>query len=156
MIRRPPRSTRTATLFPYTTLFRSNLEKIHVAARYSGHFESLGGGIGQADSERVGPGWNIVGRVRVPFGRARNRYRNVRHVARKIEARYHHRTGAIGFKAAVVKPERFRNPPRRMIGVPVQRFAMGKGLGVELGVLAAGQSDCRRRFRASPDRKRGV
>src|SRR3546814_18490036 len=41
-----------------------NLEKIHVAARYSGHFESLGGGIGQADSERVGPGWNIVGRVR--------------------------------------------------------------------------------------------
>src|SRR3546814_20613121 len=24
MIRRPPRSTRTATLFPYTTLFRSN------------------------------------------------------------------------------------------------------------------------------------
>src|SRR3546814_1969103 len=95
-------------------------------------------------------GWNIVGRVRVPFGRARNRYRNVRHVARKIEARYHHRTGAIGFKAAVVKPERFRNPPRRMIGVPVQRFAMGKGLGVELGVLAAGQSDCRSRFRAYP------
>src|SRR3546814_6134629 len=26
MIRRPPRSTRTYTLFPYTTLFRSNLE----------------------------------------------------------------------------------------------------------------------------------
>src|SRR3546814_10124440 len=27
MIRRPPRSTRTDTLFPYTTLFRSNLSK---------------------------------------------------------------------------------------------------------------------------------
>src|SRR3546814_8612894 len=27
MIRRPPRSTRTATLFPYTTLFRSRLAK---------------------------------------------------------------------------------------------------------------------------------
>src|SRR3546814_12750937 len=27
MIRRPPRSTRTDTLFPYTTLFRSTLEK---------------------------------------------------------------------------------------------------------------------------------
>src|SRR3546814_6402451 len=27
MIRRPPRSTRTDTLFPYTTLFRSNLER---------------------------------------------------------------------------------------------------------------------------------
>src|SRR3546814_4196131 len=28
MIRRPPRSTRTDTLFPYTTLFRSSPEKI--------------------------------------------------------------------------------------------------------------------------------
>src|SRR3546814_1704104 len=28
MIRRPPRSTRTDTLFPYTTLFRSNVEGI--------------------------------------------------------------------------------------------------------------------------------
>src|SRR3546814_7424387 len=29
MIRRPPRSTRTDTLFPYTTLFRSRLERHH-------------------------------------------------------------------------------------------------------------------------------
>src|SRR3546814_19315350 len=29
MIRRPPRSTRTDTLFPYTTLFRSPLEDDH-------------------------------------------------------------------------------------------------------------------------------
>src|SRR3546814_16855430 len=38
MIRRPPRSTRTDTLFPYTTLFRSN----------SGHFDlpGLGGPTG--------------------------------------------------------------------------------------------------------------
>src|SRR3546814_8195665 len=28
MIRRPPRSTRTDTLFPYTTLFRSELKKV--------------------------------------------------------------------------------------------------------------------------------
>src|SRR3546814_2043320 len=28
MIRRPPRSTRTDTLFPYTTLFRSNLRRL--------------------------------------------------------------------------------------------------------------------------------
>src|SRR3546814_14291312 len=28
MIRRPPRSTRTATLFPYTTLFRAGLIKV--------------------------------------------------------------------------------------------------------------------------------
>src|SRR3546814_15150054 len=29
MIRRPPRSTRTATLFPYTTLFRSGPSMVH-------------------------------------------------------------------------------------------------------------------------------
>src|SRR3546814_21039564 len=29
MIRRPPRSTRTDTLFPYTTLFRSNPDNVH-------------------------------------------------------------------------------------------------------------------------------
>src|SRR3546814_5935655 len=31
MIRRPPRSTRTDTLFPYTTLFRSRLQLLHEA-----------------------------------------------------------------------------------------------------------------------------
>src|SRR3546814_9442501 len=31
MIRRPPRSTRTDTLFPYTTLFRSQLAKAEIA-----------------------------------------------------------------------------------------------------------------------------
>src|SRR3546814_20139036 len=31
MIRRPPRSTRTDTLFPYTTLFRSRLGKHHLS-----------------------------------------------------------------------------------------------------------------------------
>src|SRR3546814_6263881 len=29
MIRRPPRSTRTDTLFPYTTLFRSDQARVH-------------------------------------------------------------------------------------------------------------------------------
>src|SRR3546814_4718407 len=33
MIRRPPRSTRTDTLFPYTTLFRSGLADDNVTAR---------------------------------------------------------------------------------------------------------------------------
>src|SRR3546814_5831199 len=32
MIRRPPRSTRTDTLFPYTTLFRSAGSPVHVSA----------------------------------------------------------------------------------------------------------------------------
>src|SRR3546814_6261917 len=34
MIRRPPRSTRTDTLFPYTTLFRSNLMKLFFSDQY--------------------------------------------------------------------------------------------------------------------------
>src|SRR3546814_3393205 len=33
MIRRPPRSTRTDTLFPYTTLFRSIVRQIHCSDR---------------------------------------------------------------------------------------------------------------------------
>src|SRR3546814_2546765 len=38
MIRRPPRSTRTDTLFPYTTLFRSD----HAQARIGGRSEVVG------------------------------------------------------------------------------------------------------------------
>src|SRR3546814_6420959 len=39
MIRRPPRSTRTDTLFPYTTLFRSLDRKVALLAR---HFDDIG------------------------------------------------------------------------------------------------------------------
>src|SRR3546814_3954952 len=35
MIRRPPRSTRTDTLFPYTTLFRSPIQSLNVSASFS-------------------------------------------------------------------------------------------------------------------------
>src|SRR3546814_2717363 len=38
MIRRPPRSTRTDTLFPYTTLFRSPLQHILFHAQGNGRF----------------------------------------------------------------------------------------------------------------------
>src|SRR3546814_6257642 len=37
MIRRPPRSTRTDTLFPYTTLFRSRLELRHQGGEDRAH-----------------------------------------------------------------------------------------------------------------------
>src|SRR3546814_17449423 len=48
MIRRPPRSTRTATLFPYTTLFRSDSEAVRArggadACRKAGGGERPGG-----------------------------------------------------------------------------------------------------------------
>src|SRR3546814_3488838 len=41
MLRRPPRSTRTDTLFPYPTLFRSLLEVRHDAKHESGVSESV-------------------------------------------------------------------------------------------------------------------
>src|SRR3546814_13681262 len=45
MIRRPPRSTRTDTLFPYTTLFRSTRRfKPHAARRTVGRLKPHGGG----------------------------------------------------------------------------------------------------------------
>src|SRR3546814_15788801 len=42
MIRRPPRSKRTDTLFPYTTLFRSQADVVLVAAGIVGSVEDLG------------------------------------------------------------------------------------------------------------------
>src|SRR3546814_10748962 len=59
MIRRPPRSTRTDTLFPYTTLFRSACQ------RASGHPER-GGEIEQGDCAAA-----LVGRVVVRDQRER-------------------------------------------------------------------------------------
>src|SRR3546814_4842631 len=50
MSRRPPRSTRTDTLFPYTTLFRSRLR--------SGAGRDAGNAVGTADADdllRIGP-----------------------------------------------------------------------------------------------------
>src|SRR3546814_20699380 len=41
MIRRPPRSTRTDTLFPYTTLFRSQRHVGGPSARAGGWYESI-------------------------------------------------------------------------------------------------------------------
>src|SRR3546814_20787379 len=47
MIRRPPRSTRTDTLFPYTTLFRSRPELVRHAAHHAGTVPHLPGPPGQ-------------------------------------------------------------------------------------------------------------
>src|SRR3546814_16086749 len=70
MIRRPPRSTRPDTLFPYTTLFRSQAaERIvprHVAVErdIGGHFAF----IFKADAARVEQGHGIADSVE-PFAR---------------------------------------------------------------------------------------
>src|SRR3546814_20223087 len=70
MIRRPPRSTRTDTLFPYTTLFRSHFDPIQLsnlchAARSPWALESA------ARGHRVKPGHAI------PEWRIQNHYRNL-------------------------------------------------------------------------------
>src|SRR3546814_16913031 len=49
MIRRPPRSTRTDTLFPYTTLVLSDHDRVAVSARAAG----LAEGVGLAVDRRV-------------------------------------------------------------------------------------------------------
>src|SRR3546814_7701308 len=63
MIRRPPRSTRTDTLFPYTTLFRSVLgisaPVLQVVAAFRHQLTASIFGVGVA----IGSGWLIVGHL---------------------------------------------------------------------------------------------
>src|SRR3546814_10973655 len=52
MIRRPPRSTRTDTLFPYTTLFRSGAERL---ARGAGRRGGRQADAGARSADRLDP-----------------------------------------------------------------------------------------------------
>src|SRR3546814_20911905 len=56
MIRRPPSSTRTDTLFPYTTLFRSTIGLFHITGErtpavkfYSAHLDASGDAVSIGD-----------------------------------------------------------------------------------------------------------
>src|SRR3546814_3393657 len=55
MIRRPPRSTRTDTLFPYTTLFRSHGLGFHRTATGGDQATIAGVGYAHEDSDRLAP-----------------------------------------------------------------------------------------------------
>src|SRR3546814_10682154 len=70
MIRRPPRSTRTDTLFPYTTLFRSEHHDRLVVAHLVG--EGLGDRLDQGDRGRggVGRGGLLLRGAHARFSRA--------------------------------------------------------------------------------------
>src|SRR3546814_11310064 len=71
MIRRPPRSTRTDTLFPYTTLFRSQAGQVDAIRQALQDFDEVQvPRIGQNHRrfERFGPG---EGAERSPLGRCR-------------------------------------------------------------------------------------
>src|SRR3546814_4194503 len=52
MIRRPPRSTRTDTLFPYTTLFRSRCRQARMQADVDRDAQRSGPAFGRADRGR--------------------------------------------------------------------------------------------------------
>src|SRR3546814_15014257 len=64
MIRRPPRSTRTDTLFPYTTLFRSQRLKALPALSFSGRVAlsggSRGGGTGRIEWQQAGDRYRVT------------------------------------------------------------------------------------------------
>src|SRR3546814_9464383 len=64
MIRRPPRSTRTDTLFPYTTLFRAQIW------RFAGHRDPIAERLLQVGRDRRGA--REFGLVRHPSAKARN------------------------------------------------------------------------------------
>src|SRR6188472_1478839 len=53
MIRRPPRSTRETTLFPYTTLFRSGLVDLDLPAHLA--LDPLGGEVERVHVLKLGP-----------------------------------------------------------------------------------------------------
>src|SRR3546814_15424592 len=72
MIRRPPRSTRTDTLFPYTTLFRAGDRAGHQAAsdarraqedRQGENDCASGEGVMSEQSEKKSTGHSVVGRA---------------------------------------------------------------------------------------------
>src|SRR3546814_6470065 len=100
MIRRPPRSTRTDTLFPYTTLFRSpyftrKIDKTFSFPRHfrqlpSIHFQSKDRNMGyQEDMAQAGRlirdqdgRWDAIGAENVARMRAQNKFRTGLDVAR--------------------------------------------------------------------------
>src|SRR3546814_18616987 len=66
MIRRPPRSTRTDTLFPYTTLFRSGSATMPMMPGYgsganSGYGYGMMQGYGMMSGAGMMPGWGMMG-----------------------------------------------------------------------------------------------
>src|SRR3546814_17995034 len=56
MIRRPPRSTRTDTLFPYTTLFRSRFEKLRRLEQLGIYVDEAHHAFGKALAKDMGVG----------------------------------------------------------------------------------------------------
>src|SRR3546814_15539405 len=84
MIRRPPRSTRTDTLFPYTTLFRSQQERYRRAlARLAFDLDVASRGAGETvnlTQSKAGPFPHALGGEERKIGRASCRERVCQYV----------------------------------------------------------------------------
>src|SRR3546814_7495083 len=107
MIRRPPRSTRTDTLFPYTTLFRSELERLEpfldLLERYSRGLRPLhldpAGIFASFGEERLHPGEigdaaidiRVHPRARLVMERLLDVFEQRGHIAHEIIARHDRR-----------------------------------------------------------------
>src|SRR3546814_5541091 len=80
MIRRPPRSTRTDTLFPYTTLFRSRgLARLH--SRYWEFSARTHRPLRWVKTWRPSKGWTVGLQRRVPTGLERGAGRSEEHTS---------------------------------------------------------------------------
>src|SRR3546814_21087943 len=145
MIRRPPRSTRTDTLFPYTTLFRSNLGRYRaqVRPRRLGGWQAFG--VDDADG-RFPPRAAPVASPRPAVRRtehARCAIEGAR-AARKradlvgfpatglaVRGKRHHPRSRLVFRAAAQRPSLFSAPPFRAgrAGADRQDGMEGNGVG---------------------------
>src|SRR3546814_3566524 len=72
MIRRPPRSTRTDTLFPYTTLFRSRKFQVGIAVRLRHTLAAIDVGLDHSEFG-VDRRHGVVGRTALTVGERRSR-----------------------------------------------------------------------------------
>src|SRR3546814_17559496 len=142
MIRRPPRSTRSDTLFPYTTLFRSEILVARVAVRLGPaglemDREAVGRAIGQVEIGRHGLGHRLpVDRV-VNDAEARRAAVRRGDVPRNRDAVLHYR---IADRAAAA--ERLFAPGDliliEIVGVEADRKRVGEGKGVDVLVNLGG------------------
>src|SRR3546814_1497582 len=78
MRRRPPRSTRTDTLFPYTTLFRSDQQAVEAGLHDRREIVEGHSGVERIDANEKGP----VARAAIVEKRGDPRARNILHARR--------------------------------------------------------------------------
>src|SRR3546814_3300492 len=119
MIRRPPRSTRTDTLFPYTTLFRSH--NLHLEAeRAIGNDRT---NIARADeAQRLGRQLNAHEAILFPLARLRRRV-GFRQLASESE---HQGNGMLGRGDRVARSEEHTSELQSLMRISYAVFCLKK------------------------------